>query len=67
MFIEEEAKGVQHPHDEAFVVTFSIANFSTRRILIDNGSSANIFFLPAFDLMDLGRDNLHPVSCSAAH
>uniref|UniRef100_A0A2N9IUL1 Retrotransposon gag domain-containing protein n=1 Tax=Fagus sylvatica TaxID=28930 RepID=A0A2N9IUL1_FAGSY len=41
-FTEEDARKVVHPHDDALVVTLEIAGYSTRRVLIDNGSSADI-------------------------
>ena len=47
-FTEEDACKVFHPHDDALVVTMEIAGYSTRRVLIDNGSSADIIYLTAF-------------------
>lgn len=43
LFNEEDRKGVQYPHNEALAVMMLIANCTTRRILIDDGSSANLF------------------------
>lgn len=48
-FTKEDSQGVQHPHDDALVVTLIIANHQTRRILIDNGSSADILYLSTFE------------------
>lgn len=48
---EEDSQGVQHPHDDALVVTLIIANHRTRRILIDNDSSADVLYLSAFEQM----------------
>uniref|UniRef100_A0A2N9FG73 RNase H type-1 domain-containing protein n=1 Tax=Fagus sylvatica TaxID=28930 RepID=A0A2N9FG73_FAGSY len=50
-FTEEDARKVFHPHDDALVVTLEIAGYSTRRVLIDNGSSADIIYLTAFQQM----------------
>ena len=47
-FIDEDAGKVHHPHDNAIVITLLTANYTTRRVLIDNGSSANILYYPAF-------------------
>ncbi|XP_065634728.1 uncharacterized protein LOC136069769 [Quercus suber] len=61
-FTDEDAKRVHHPHDDAIVITLLIADYKTRRVLIDNGSSADILYYPAFQQMRLGRDLLRPAS-----
>ena len=43
-FTEEDARGVQFLHNDAVVVSLIIANYDVRRILVDNGSSADILF-----------------------
>ena len=45
IFSEDDARGVHHPHCDALVVTLLVANKRLHRILIDNGSSADILFL----------------------
>ena len=60
-FIDEDAARIHHPYDDAIVITFLIADYTTRRVLVDNGSSANILYYPAFQQMKLERDQLHPV------
>jgi hypothetical protein len=60
-FTEEDARKVFHPHDDALVVTLEIAGYSTRRVLIDNGSSADIIYLTAFQQMKIGKDQLRPI------
>jgi hypothetical protein len=47
-FSEDDVRGIHQPHDNALVVTMTIAGFITRRVLIDNGSSADIIYLPAY-------------------
>ena len=61
-FTDEDAKRIHHPHDNAIVITLLIADYTTRRVLVDNGSSANILYYPAFQKMRLGRDQLHPIN-----
>ena len=61
-FTDEDTKRIQHPHDDAIVITLLIADYTTRRVLVDNGSSADILYYPAFQQMRLGRDQLRPVN-----
>jgi hypothetical protein len=60
-FTEEDARKIFHPHDDALVVTLEIAGYSTRRVLIDNGSSVDIIYLTAFQQMKIGKDQLRPI------
>ncbi|XP_030940301.1 uncharacterized protein LOC115965269 [Quercus lobata] len=62
-FTDEDAERIHHPHDDAIFITLLIANYTTRRMLVDNGSSADILYYPAFQQMRLGQDQLCPV-CS---
>ena len=62
-FTDEDAERIHHPHDDAIVITLLIADYTTRRVLIDNGSSADILYYLVFQQMRLGRDQLRPV-CS---
>uniref|UniRef100_A0A2N9G5B1 RNA-directed DNA polymerase n=1 Tax=Fagus sylvatica TaxID=28930 RepID=A0A2N9G5B1_FAGSY len=60
-FSEEDARGTHQPHDDALVVTINIAGFTTRRVMIDNGSSADILYLPAYQQMRIDKDKLRPM------
>ncbi|XP_065623394.1 uncharacterized protein LOC136064893 [Quercus suber] len=55
-FTDEEAERIHHPHDDAIVIALLIADYTTRRVLIDNRSSADILYYPAFQQMRIGRD-----------
>ena len=44
----EDAERVHHPHDDAIVITLLIADYTTKRVLVDNGSSASILYYPTF-------------------
>ena len=61
-FTDEDAERVHHPHDDAIVITLLIAYYTTRRVLAENGSSADILYYPAFHQMRLGRDQLSIVN-----
>uniref|UniRef100_A0A2N9F122 Integrase catalytic domain-containing protein n=1 Tax=Fagus sylvatica TaxID=28930 RepID=A0A2N9F122_FAGSY len=60
-FSEDDARSIHHPHDDALVVTLTIAGFLTRRVLIDNGSSADIIYLPAYQQMKIDKEQLKPI------
>ena len=59
---DEDVERVHHPHDEAIVITLLIVDYTTRRLLVDNGSSADILYYPAFQKMKFGQDQLRPVN-----
>ena len=55
-------EGYQHPHDDPLVIRAIVANKTVHKVLINNGSSANIIFASAFDTIGIGREKLEPVS-----
>jgi hypothetical protein len=59
-FSEEDAQGVAMPHDDALVVMMTIANHAIHRILVDNGSSADILYWLAFQHMGIEWDRMEP-------
>ena len=61
-FSDLDLEGCQHPYDDPLVVCAIVANTTVHRVLIDNGSSADIIFTSAFDKMGIGREKLDPVS-----
>ena len=54
-FSEEDARRLYHPHDDAFVVSVRVREYNVHRMLVDNGSSANILYYPAFQQMGIDR------------
>ena len=56
-FTNEDAERVHHPFDDVIVITLLIADYTTRRVLVDNGSSANILYYPTFQQMRLDEIN----------
>ena len=61
-FSYSDLEGCQHPHDDPLVIRAVVANKMVHRVLIDNGSSADIIFASAFDKMDIGRAKLELVN-----
>ncbi|KAK3024735.1 hypothetical protein RJ639_044672, partial [Escallonia herrerae] len=77
-FSEDDLKNVKTPHDDPLVITIKAGNFDVRRVLVDNGSSAEVLFYDAFKKMNIPMDHLrkmdtplygfsnHPVTIEAA-
>ena len=53
-FNEADARGVRQPHNDSLVIMLT----NTKRILVDNGSSADIIYLPAFQQLKLDPKRL---------
>ena len=61
-FLEENAQCFHHPHDNALVVSIQVGDYNTHRILVDNGSSVDILYYPAFQQMRIERERLIPTN-----
>ena len=61
-FSDSDLEGWQHPHDDPLVIRAVVANKTIHRVLVDNGSSADIIFASAFDKMGIRREKLEPIS-----
>ncbi|XP_077229834.1 uncharacterized protein LOC143862648 [Tasmannia lanceolata] len=61
-FSEADLDGLILPHDDALVVTMLVANWEMKKILVDNGSSADILYYHAFEQMMIGADRLKPAN-----
>ena len=59
-FNEADARGVKQPHNDPLVIMLTIEGFNTKRILVDNGSSADIIYLPTFQQLKLDPKRLRP-------
>ncbi|KAK3017829.1 hypothetical protein RJ639_003431 [Escallonia herrerae] len=76
-FSDDDSEGIKTPHDDPLVITIKAGNFDVKRVLIDNGSSAEILFHDAFKKMNIPTDRLrkmdtplygfsnHPVAAEA--
>ncbi|KAK3040693.1 hypothetical protein RJ639_028389 [Escallonia herrerae] len=75
IFSNDDVGDTRTPHDDPLVVTLRVGNFDVKRILVDNGSSAEVLFYEAFQRMNIPSDRLrkidmplygfsnHPVVC----
>ncbi|XP_043697244.1 uncharacterized protein LOC122648037 [Telopea speciosissima] len=60
-FSNQDLADIQFPHDDALVIKMIITNCIVGRILIDNGSSADILYYDAFEKMLLKPEMLKRV------
>ena len=61
-FSEEDARRLYHPHDDALVVSIRIRDYNMHKVLVDNDSSVDILYYPAFQQMGIGRERLIPTN-----
>ena len=57
-FSEEDDQCLHHPHDDALIVSIQVEDYNTHRVLVDNGSFADILCYPAFHQMRTERERL---------
>ncbi|XP_075479300.1 uncharacterized protein LOC142520184 [Primulina tabacum] len=63
-FGPDDLRGIVAPHNDALVVTATVANYDVARIFIDNGSSVNILFKSTLDQMNVEGFEFEPISTS---
>ena len=61
-FLEDDVRRLHHLHDDALVVTIRVGDYNVHRMLVDNGSSADILYYPAFQQMGINRARLTPTN-----
>ena len=61
-FSENDARRLYHPHDDALVVSLRVGDYNVHRMLVDNGSSADILYYPTFQQMGINKARLTPTN-----
>ena len=61
-FSEEDARHLRHPHDDALIVSMRVGDYNMHRVLVDNGSSADILYYPVFQQMRIDKEQLMPMN-----
>ncbi|KAL0412311.1 UNVERIFIED_CONTAM: hypothetical protein Slati_3820800 [Sesamum latifolium] len=59
-----DTQGVHLPHNDALVISGTIANYDVQRIFVDSDSSVDILFHKVYQQMELGDVALEPVDTS---
>ena len=55
-------RSLHHLHDDALVVNVRVGDYNVHRMLVDNGSSADILYYPAFQQMGINKARLTPTN-----
>ena len=61
-FSEEDMRRLHHPHDDTLVVNVRVGDYNVHRMLVNNGSSTDILYYPAFQQMGINRARLIPTN-----
>ena len=57
-FSDEDKFGTIQPHDDALVVTLRIGGYDVKRVMIDQGSGAEIMYPDLYKGLNLKPENL---------
>ena len=57
-FSDEDKVGTIQPHDDALVVTLGIGGYDVNRVMVDQGSGAEIMYPDLFKGMNLKLEDL---------
>ena len=55
-FLDEDARRLHYPYDDALIVNIQVGDYNTNRVLVDNGSSTDILYYPAFQQLRIERE-----------
>ena len=61
-FSKEDARRLHHPHNNALVVSLRVEDYNMHRVLVDNGSLADILYYLAFQQTRINRERLIPTN-----
>ena len=61
-FSDEDKIGTIQPHDDALVITFQIGGYDVKRVMVDQGSAAEIMYPDLYKGLSLRAEDLKPYS-----
>ena len=59
-FSKKDTHGVRQPHDDPLLIILRMEEFNIYQVLVNNESSVDIIYLPAFQQMKLSKERLRP-------
>ena len=60
VFSKQDAKRIRQPNDDPLIIMLTIEGYNTQRVLVDNGCSADVMYMMAFQQMKLDPKCLRP-------
>ena len=61
-FSDEDKIGTIQPHDNALVITLRIGGYDVKRVMVDQGSAAEIMYPDLYKGLSLGAEDMMPYS-----
>ena len=61
-FSDEDKIGTIQPHDDALVITLQIGGYDVKRVMVDQGSTAEIMYPDLYKGLNLKAEDLTPYS-----
>ena len=61
-FLDEDKIGTIQPHDYALVITLQIGGYNVKRVMVDQGSVAEIMYPDLYNGLNLKAEDLTPYS-----
>ena len=61
-FSDEDKIGTIQPHDDALVITLRIEGYDVKRVMVDQGSAAEIMYPDLYKGLNLKAEDLMPYS-----
>ena len=61
-FSDEDKIGTIQPHDDALVITLRIGGYDVKRVIVDQGSAAEIMYPDLYKGLSLRAEDLTPYS-----
>ena len=56
-FSDEDKIGTIQPHDDALVITLRIGGYNVKRVMVDQGSAAEIMYPDLFKGLNIGAES----------
>ena len=55
-FSKEDAQRLHHPYNDALIISIRVGDYNTHQVLVDNESTIDILYYPAFQQMRINRE-----------